>query len=116
MKQKFTLPVLSFQREKKVGKEKAGNAATLLRHQRGHSPLWTPPHREAFLAAPQGGVHSRPCRPYRPFFSGDSRGFSSTRQAYCQEPQPGRLRTPRTAFTLIELLVSTYCLYPRKLV
>ena len=38
----FTLPVLSFQREKKVGKEKADNAATLLRHQREQSPLWTP--------------------------------------------------------------------------
>ena len=34
--------VLSFQREKKVGKEKADNAATLLRHQRGRGPLWTP--------------------------------------------------------------------------
>ena len=41
-KQKFTLTVLSFQREKKVGKEKADNAATLLRHQRGRGPLWTP--------------------------------------------------------------------------
>ncbi len=39
---KFTLTVLSFQREKKVGKEKADNAATLLRHQRGRGPLWTP--------------------------------------------------------------------------
>ena len=39
-KQNFT--VLSFQREKKVGKEKADNAATLLRHQRGRGPLWTP--------------------------------------------------------------------------
>ena len=38
---KFT--VLSFQREKKVGKEKADNAATLLRHQRGRGPFWTPP-------------------------------------------------------------------------
>ena len=35
---KFT--VLSFQREKKVGKEKADNAATLLRHQRERGPLW----------------------------------------------------------------------------
>ena len=42
-KQKVTLTVLSFQREKKVGKEKADNAATLLRHQRVHSPLRTPP-------------------------------------------------------------------------
>ena len=43
MKKQFTLTVLSFQREKKVGKEKADNAATLLRHQRGRGPLWTPP-------------------------------------------------------------------------
>ena len=55
----ISIPLLSFQREKKVGKEKADNAATLLRHQRGRSPLWTPPgkrrFREAFLATPKGG-------------------------------------------------------------
>jgi prepilin-type N-terminal cleavage/methylation domain-containing protein/prepilin-type processing-associated H-X9-DG protein len=39
---RFTLPVLSFQREKKVGNENAGNAATLLRHQSVQSPLRTP--------------------------------------------------------------------------
>ena len=44
MKQKnFTLTVLSFQREKKVGKEKAGNGGDVAAATRGGgAPLWTP--------------------------------------------------------------------------
>ena len=44
MKQKhFTLTVLSFQREKKVGKEKAGNGGNVAAATRGGgAPLWTP--------------------------------------------------------------------------
>ena len=47
---KFTLTVLSFQREKKVGKEKADNGGNVAAATRGGgAPLWTPEQRLRLL-------------------------------------------------------------------
>ena len=114
MKQKFTLTVLSFQREKKVGKEKAGNGGDVAAATRGGgAPLWTP--RAAFtlielLVSVTCQIGVLPLYCLKKIHKNCTSLRPSGRTSRLPQANSSHLHIfTRSAFTLIELLVSKTC-------